>query len=234
MWMALTLGFFGSVHCLGMCGPLAMGVANYGEKNRIASVLHATSYNVGRIVTYAALGGLFGLIGEGILISGFQKIFSIIAGVFLIVLFLFSMDLERVLFKSTIYKSLFTTITSSISKSFSRGAHRYPLLVGMLNGLLPCGLVYLALAGSLTMGHVGLGAAFMVFFGLGTFPVMIGVMLLGGKLRSLEVAKRNITKTVFPILHLFLGVFLIYRGVVVDVPVDLDFWMAVKHPVMCH
>ncbi|MEE9371738.1 MAG: sulfite exporter TauE/SafE family protein [Saprospiraceae bacterium] len=232
--MAFTLGFFGSIHCIGMCGPLAMGVSRNGGRSFRKSLFYALVYNLGRISTYALLGALFGLIGEAVFVSGFQKTLSILAGILLITLFLSSMDLEKLLFKSSIYKRIFTSISNFISWAFKNGAQRYPFFVGMLNGVLPCGLVYLALAGSLTAGNVILGSVFMSFFGLGTFPAMIGVIVLGFKLDTMAKTKKALLNKAFPILHLGLGIFLIYRGILVDIPSQLDFWVAIKDPVMCH
>lgn len=234
IWIGLTLGFVGSLHCLGMCGPLALGMSRFGGNTWWSSGLFALQYNFGRIVSYAVLGAFVGLIGEAILMSGIQKSFSIVAGILLIIMFLMSFDLEKLLFKSTNYKKIYQKVSNRISQALQKGARSHPVFVGMLNGLLPCGLVYLALAGSLASGGVLLSIAFMTAFGAGTLPAMIGVMIAGQRINQLSSIRSFLFRKAFPVLHLALGVFLIYRGIVVDMPEQLDFWTAIKHPVMCH
>ena len=234
IWVAISLGFFGSLHCLGMCGPLALGVSQFSKQSWWSSLFFGLQYNFGRVVTYMCLGAIFGLIGEVVFISGVQKAVSIISGSLLILLFLFSLDIEKLLSKSKWYQSSLAKLASFIQSSFINGAKKYPFLVGNLNGLLPCGLVYLALAGSLVSGDIAAGAAFMFAFGLGTFPAMLSIMLMNKSVQRHSIIKRLVTKRILPALHLLIGLFLIYRGFVVDVPMQLDFWNALNHPVMCH
>ena len=106
-----------------------------------------------------------------------------------------------------------------------------PFILGMVNGLLPCGLVYLALAGALTTGNIYSGGLFMFFFGLGTIPMLFG-LVLGNQMIS--GSKRKTLTKVIPYVSLAFGVFLCYRGIVVDMPMELDFFEAMKNPVMCH
>jgi sulfite exporter TauE/SafE len=233
IWVALTLGFFGSLHCLGMCGPLALGVTRFANV-RSNVLFYAIQYNVGRIFTYAILGAVFGLIGQAILLSGFQKGFSILAGIILVGLFALSLNIEKVLFRIPSYQNVYNRVFKKISETLKNGSGKYPFLIGLLNGILPCGLVYLALAGSLASGNLFVGIAFMIFFGIGTLPAMIGVMWMGGGNKFRILTKGFVFNKVFPILHLAFGIYLIYRGVVIDMPEQLDFWTAINHPVMCH
>ena len=233
IWMAFTLGFLGSLHCVGMCGPLALLAAGDEKNHLYGSFMRALQYNVGRVLTYAFLGLGVGLIGELILLSDFQKTLSLLAGFFLLALFFFSLDLEKLLFKSEVYRAGYQKVSSYLSSHFKRGVSKFPFFVGMINGLLPCGLVYLALTGAMVAGGVEDGALFMIFFGLGTFPAMAGIMIIGSKTNSVFFIKKYIPR-IFQFTQLALGLYLMYRGMVVDIPEELNFWTAVKNPVLCH
>lgn len=229
--LAFGLGIAGSLHCLGMCGPLVLSSSNVDTKDTLGRFMHVSIYHFGRIMTYGILGVLFGSIGHVIAIGSFQKVFTIASGLILIIIFLLSLDLEKLLFKSDAYRNVFYRTQKRISTLFSNLMQRSPLFIGVFNGLLPCGLVYLALMGSLTTGSPEVGWLFMIAFGAGTLPMMLSVhfgfaMLQFRGLRSL--------RRVFPVLHLVMGLYLIYRGWMVDMPMEMDFYSAIKNPIMCH
>ncbi|NNF35723.1 MAG: sulfite exporter TauE/SafE family protein [Saprospiraceae bacterium] len=231
IYIAFTLGLFGSLHCMGMCGPLAMGVSRYSDENVWSKLWHALKYNFGRIATYAGLGLVFGFLGQGIVMGGFQKTFSVIAGVVLVLLFLFSFDFERLFFKWKLYTHWDKKIKKRIGLYLSRQANSSPFSIGLLNGLIPCGLVYLALAGAITSGGIIPAIIFMVVFGLGTLPSLLFLML-GTSLKWLRSGFAY--KRIYPLMHLILGAILIYRGLAVEVPTLLDFQMGNINPDMCH
>lgn len=231
LYLAFTMGLFGSAHCLGMCGPLALGINQYSDRNVIHQIWHATRYNTGRMITYTVMGILFGIIGTALTVSGFQKIFSIVSGIFLITLFFLSLDIEKFLFRFGRYKNGYRRIQNHISNALQRTTVKYPLYMGILNGILPCGLVYLALAGSVATGNLLDGTMFMLLFGIGTFPAMFALML-GGQFMKMRVRKTY--RKIFPVLHLLLGAYLIYRGFMVKIPLELEFWDALNNPLMCH
>jgi len=148
MWyVAFTLGLFGSLHCVGMCGPLVIAFGRTEGGSLAANVYSGVSYNLGRTL------------------------------------------------------------------------------------MLPCGLVYLALAGALASGGVWQGMLFMILFGLGTLPMLLAV-ILGYEWVSPTI--RFQFRKVLPYVTLSFGLFLIYRGVVVDMPTELNFWEALRNPIMCH
>ena len=233
IWVAFTLGLFGSLHCIGMCGPLAWTVAGHNRGHWFNGLFQSLQYNGGRVLTYAIMGALLGLVGEVVMFSDLQKVLSILAGSFLIILFIFSLDIEKILLKSRLYNKWFSGISSILSSLLQKGAVKYPFLLGMVNGVLPCGLVYLALTGSLVSGGISEASFFMTAFGLGTFPVMVGIMILGQQSSTIRTIKKYLPR-IFQAAQLALGVFLIYRGIMVDLPEELNFWVAVKNPVMCH
>jgi sulfite exporter TauE/SafE len=214
-----------------MCGPIALGVSKMAYASQRNFIISSLQYNVGRTITYLLLGLLFGLIGETIVLSGFQKGFSILAGVVLIGLFLYSLDLEQALKKVYFIKKGIANISILLSRVTSAEWMRKPFLLGLANGLLPCGLVYLALAGSLASGGVEYGALFMLFFGLATIPSLF-ILAVGGN--AFAGRFRFSFRKLLPYVQLVMGIYLIYRGVVVGMPEELDFYTALKNPIMCH
>ena len=209
IWVAFTLGFMGSLHCIGMCGPIAIPLARVSSDNRVSQLIHITKYNSGRVITYSILGLIFGMISELINFSGLQSSLSILGGIFLIGLFAASLDIEKFLFRWPAFKRLFSAIQNQLSKVLTGSASKYPLLIGLVNGILPCGLVYLALAGAVTSGSAVNGMLFMLFFGLGTFPSMVSLML---GIKLIDQKFKSGFNRIFPVLHLLFGILLIIRG----------------------
>ncbi len=206
---AFTLGFFGSLHCLGMCGPLAMAIP-FPKDNRVLGII---TYNMGRVVTYSIFGLILGSIGSSLSFSGLQKGFALAAGImiFLLVLIpglsnLFSKGYQQSVFMSWIKKE--------ISNRFQKKTLTTSFVVGVLNGFLPCGLVYVALAGALATGKILSGSLFMIAFGLGTFPAMISLCLAPGLLKF-KVQSRFIV----PGISLVLAILFLYRGLAIELPV---------------
>jgi sulfite exporter TauE/SafE len=214
-----------------MCGPIALGVSNIGYQSGRNQLFTSIQYNIGRVVTYALLGLLFGLIGQTIVLAGMQKVFSFIAGILLILLFLLSLDFEQFLSRIKPFKKGLSRISSFISGMASSELMKKPFVFGMANGILPCGLVYLAIAGSLAAGGITEGIMFMTLFGLGTIPALFALML-GSGLISPRI--RSGFRKFLPYVQLLMGIYLIYRGIVVDMPDQLDFYTALKNPIMCH
>lgn len=231
IYIAFTLGLFGSLHCLGMCGPLAFSLLPGIQEKSSKNVVRAVSYNAGRVISYVTMGMLVGLFGGLFNLSGLQKPLGISLGIVLVIMFLFSFDIEKLLFRSSSYSKLYSKYSTYLSKVIGKLKRQPPLLLGMLNGLIPCGLVYLALAGALTSGGVLSGGQFMMWFGLGTFPAMF---LLLVSFSLLDLKRRLNFRKVFAFLQLFVGVFLIYRAVHIEIPADLSLIDAMLNPVMCH
>jgi sulfite exporter TauE/SafE len=231
MAMAFGLGFFGSWHCLGMCGPIALGVKPFAP-NFISKLVSSLSYNMGRVVSYGILGLIFGLFGNVINIAGAQQWLSIIAGIFLIVLFIFSLDLEHYLYRFKAMKQGIALVQTKLTQIQSKTNSNQPIVIGVINGFLPCGMVYLALAGAVLQGTTLGGIQFMVLFGLGTIPAMFSLM----SIEQFFKGKFNLNRlrNVLPVLQLFLGIYLIYRGLAIDFPDALDFNLAIKNPIWCH
>jgi uncharacterized protein len=169
-WTALILGFAGSLHCLGMCSPLAMSVTKMSSNVILSRIL----YNLGRILAYGILGSVVATVGLGLPMTKYQNLISILLGVSLLVIGLTGVSIIRVpiLTKSLGAFSIF--LKQLFSKFLQRKSHLATFTLGSLNGVLPCGLSFLALTYCITLKGPVDGFVFMSSFGLGTLPVMLG------------------------------------------------------------
>ena len=208
----LLLGLLGSLHCLGMCGPIALALPATERKwNKF--LINRLWYNSGRVASYALLGGLIGLLGRGLSLTAGQQTLSIISGVFILLWLLFSLLLRRPSLKLT---SLWTLwLKQRFQFLFQTKSSWSTYGIGMLNGLLPCGLVYVALAGALVTGNVWSGITYMVLFGLGTWPMMI-MISMGGKWIPPKISLSF--NRLLPYLLFTLGIILIVRGLDLGIP----------------
>ncbi len=210
---AISLGFLGSFHCIGMCGPIAFSIPV--KRTSSTSVLAGSLiYNSGRIITYTIIGFLFGLLGQGIALAGWQNALSITLGV-LILFILFLPNAIPLRYNVGLFFGLIEKIKSQLRKLFSIHTSSSLLLIGILNGLLPCGLVYLGVAGAIATGSAINGALFMAVFGIGTFPAMISLTVIRDYI-SLRVRER-IRRTI-PIFVGIMGILLILRGMNLGIP----------------
>ena len=209
--LAFLIGLFGSLHCVGMCGPLAFALQDKTESKWIMAFQKLT-YNLGRAFTYAFLGLLIGLIGKQLWLAGLQQGISILSGVIIILV-----TLPRLLplfnYQIPFNNPIQNTINKLLSKAISHKSGHF--LVGILNGFLPCGFVYLALATAVSTNSVLQSALFMFFFGLGTIPLMLTAML--GINFAKPTFRRQINK-VLPVLTILLGCWFILRGLNLDIP----------------
>ena len=214
VWTGLILGFLGSFHCAGMCGPIATALPGSNTRNW-KFITGRVIYNSGRVITYAILGALFGFLGNRILLSGYQQQLSITLGI-LILVSLIIMYLGK---KNALAGKLLTRYTGIIKKPlgilFKKKNYSSLLLIGMINGLLPCGFVYIAIAGSLSTSTVYSGVLFMTLFGLGTFPVMLSASVFGTSLRKMI---RIPYSRILPSLSILIAVLLILRGLNLGIP----------------
>ncbi|MEN0048409.1 MAG: sulfite exporter TauE/SafE family protein [Bacteroidota bacterium] len=227
-WTALSLGFLGSLHCLGMCAPLMLALP-MSTQQRWTMIWEALQYNLGRVMTYSLLGFIFGLLGKGLFVASLQQEFSIFLGVVLLLIVLFKINVEYHLLRIPIFERYSNFIKKQLNHLIRHSKSHF--LLGAMNGFLPCGLVYLALAGAVTTNYALHGAIFMALFGLGTIPLMLSAFFIG---RKLQTRFRLALSKVSNFAMLALAIFIIYRGLAVEVPTDLRFWEALNNPVMCH
>jgi sulfite exporter TauE/SafE len=177
------------------------------------------------------LGLFFGLLGSVAVFTGSQRFLSVILGSALVLLAAFSVNPDQLLSRSAIFSALYTKISKALSKILA-GTRSFPtVLSGFLNGFLPCGLVYIAIAGSVSMGHAFGAMGFMLFFGMGTIPALL---LLSFGQQWVSSGIRVSLRRMYPIISFLMGLYLIYRGIFSKLPLELDFFEAVRNPVMCH
>jgi sulfite exporter TauE/SafE len=211
---ALALGFLGSFHCIGMCGPIALALPVSGKGP--AAHLRATFlYNSGRVLTYAALGALFGLLGKTLALAGGQRVLSISLGLLLVVIAVLP---EHIAARTRVTRFFFGAVAkvkSKLSALFRKRTAASLFAIGLLNGLLPCGLVYAGLAGAAATGELWKGAVFMAVFGAGTAPVMLMVPLAG---KFITVPLRNKLRKAVPVFIVAMGLLLVLRGLNLGIP----------------
>lgn len=228
---ALILGFAGSLHCVGMCGPLALALP-VSHTNIFSRIIGGAIYNTGRILSYSAMGLLLGSLGNLVIATQWQKGLSIALGI-IILLYLF-VPKKYFYFSSTnSFNKPFLLLRQQLGKLFQSEKNSSLILIGILNGFLPCGLVYLALSSSVITANTFHGGMFMFFFGLGTFPAMFAMVVLGNYLN--QSMRLKINKAV-PFLLFFMAVLLILRGMELGIPfISPDFGSRNGHEaVSCH
>lgn len=168
---ALVIGFLGSLHCAGMCSPLVMAVTSLSKP----AFINRLTYNGGRIISYGLQGITAASVGTLFEFTGWQTAFSITLGTMLIIGGIAGITRIHIPLLTTGIQKLTTFIKQKLSYFLSRKTKLALITTGMLNGLLPCGLTYLALTYCLTLSRPTDGFFYMLVFGLGTLPVMLGL-----------------------------------------------------------
>jgi sulfite exporter TauE/SafE len=215
------MGFAGSLHCAGMCSPLVMTVANFHSRSWWARVV----YNTGRILTYGLLGALVGVMGIGFQLAQFQNIVSIILGAGLVIAALAGIRNLYVPIITPVLQKFNVWLKSRFWVILQRRGFGPTFLLGLLNGLLPCGLTFLALAYTLTLETPVSGFLYMLLFGLGTFPVMLGLTTFAaGLIRRFDINVRKLTTSLMFVSGclLIVRVFLFHEGHAHDTNAMID------------
>jgi hypothetical protein len=209
------MGLIGSIHCIGMCGPLVMALPMSNQTNfqKWQSIL---LYHVGKITSYALLGVLLGLFGSHLPLYGVQENLSMVMGgiMVLYVIYVFVIK-SRWTPKFLQFKRLYSFIVKRMGYLFKSKNRAAFYLIGILNGLLPCGMVYVALTSALATQNIFYGGLIMAFFGLGTMPALIMVAIGGQYLGSVF---RKKTQRLLPVFIFSMGIFLILRGMNLGIP----------------
>ncbi len=214
LWTALVIGLAGSLHCIGMCGPIAIALPGTAERKWYYATGRLT-YNLGRIVTYAALGAVCGLVGHTIFVAGYQESLSIFLGVLILLGLLLPSKYGKYITGAKVHEALNLRLRKVWGKLMSRHTIGSMFVIGLLNGFLPCGLVYVALAGSVATGSVLGGAAYMSLFGLGTIPVMFAMSLFG---TLVGVGVKRTINRLLPVGVIILASLFILRGLSLGIP----------------
>ena len=213
-YLALTMGLLSSFHCIGMCGPIALALPIHKGSawQRFAGL---SVYNVGRAISYAMLGTFVGFFGNAIAVMGYLKYVSIAAGLVMLAYVFWPRAFAEWFVVPGILQKTINKIKKAMSGLLrSRSLHGW-FLLGALNGLLPCGLVYLALISSLATGTGLSGAGFMFVFGMGTWPAMMAV---GFFKNWITPAIRTRFHRITPYFIAFAGIWLLYRSTFINIP----------------
>lgn len=216
--MGLLFGFItgllGSAHCIGMCGPIALALPG-SDLPRNQLLWGRILYNLGRTITYAFLGALAGFLGLSLSAFGSQQTLSIVMGVFIIMIAVLPGRATAKMFPF-INKITFPGWMKKVfNQNLKKGTPSALFIIGILNGFLPCGLVYFAIAGAIAMGTIFHGVIYMFLFGLGTSPAMFAVSMVGN---LLNVGLRKRFNQIIPVFGFILGVLFILRGLNLGIP----------------
>lgn len=214
LYSAMILGLLSSLHCIGMCGPIAL-MLPVARNNPEKKALQILTYHIGRIAAYTAIGLIFGLLGRAFYMAGIQQQLSIFAGVAIIAIALIP---ERTLARYNFSKPVFRAISgvkSALGKRFKNQSFSSLFTIGLLNGLLPCGMVYAAVFGALALSDIRSGMFYMALFGLGTIPLMSSVVYFQ---QLITAPVKNSIQKIIPYAMVCIGILFVLRGMALDIP----------------
>lgn len=214
LWTALILGLAGSFHCIGMCGPIAF-ILPVDRSSKVKLFYQIFLYHFGRLLSYSIIGFLFGLIGKGLYLAGFQQRLSILMGLIMISLVIIPISIfNKYNFSKPLYK-IIAKVKSKLGLYLNKKSNKAIFLTGFFNGLLPCGLVYMALIGSISTGNAFQGSLYMALFGIGTIPLMTAAVLLGN---FVNLSLRKKIQKAIPVFVVVIGLLFILRGLGLGIP----------------
>ena len=214
LYSAFIFGLISSFHCVGMCGPIAM-MLPVDRNNEAKKVTQIITYHIGKLTAYGILGLVFGLLGKSFYLAGMQQQLSIIVGVLMIVVALVP---EKVFakynFSKPVYK-IISKVKSNLGQQFKNKSYKSLFTIGLLNGFLPCGMVYVAIFGAIAMQSVSLGVLYMLLFGIGTIPMLTAVIYISN---VLSFSFRGTLQKIIPVVAVVIGMLFIIRGLGLDIP----------------
>ncbi len=209
LYVAFATGLVGSLHCVGMCGPIAMALP-VGGLSTWQALLARLIYTLGRLGAYMSLGYAFGYFGLGLQWAGFQQWLSIVIGLAMFALLFFNHAVSLAWLQRGI---------GQVKMWMGKFIHHKSWLgfgvLGFFNGLLPCGILYLALAGATATFTPWHGAWYMLAFGLGTAPAL---WLVGMLPKLIKHSFRLKFQKVVPVYSFLLALFFIVRGLNLGIP----------------
>lgn len=214
IYTAFILGLISSFHCVGMCGAISV-MLPVDHHNPIKKFFQLMVYHAGKITAYALIGLLFGLLGKGLFLAGIQQQLSIVIG---LVIILIALIPERLLAEYSITRPLYQIIgkvKSSLGRQFKKRSLSALFTIGLLNGFLPCGMVYMAVFGAMAMQNQTLGTLYMVFFGIGTIPLLMTVAYAQ---HLISISLRNRIQKLIPVIAVCIGILFILRGLGLGIP----------------
>jgi sulfite exporter TauE/SafE len=197
-----------------MCGPIAM-MLPVDRNNEAKKITQIITYHIGKLTAYGILGLVFGLLGRSFYLAGMQQQLSIIVGVLMIVVALVPEKIfAKYNFSKPIYKVI-TKVKSSLGQQFKNKSYKSLFTIGLLNGFLPCGMVYVAIFGAIAMQSVSLGVLYMILFGIGTIPMLTAVIYVSN---LLSFSFRGTLQKMIPVVAVVIGMLFIIRGLGLDIP----------------
>jgi len=214
LWTAFIVGLVGSAHCAGMCGPIALALPLKSD-NWSTRISGGLVYNSGRLLTYMLLGAVFGLLGKGLHMAGFQLWASVVIGILMITMVIVPLVFRKLPSLNNVFEGYSARLMIGFRSMFRQGDTKSLFGIGLLNGILPCGLVYVAVAGAINTGDVASAMIYMVLFGAGTIPVMLAVSMAG---TMISLKLRSFVNKLSPYVIVLLGVLFILRGLSLGIP----------------
>lgn len=209
------VGLISSMHCLGMCGPLIVAMP-LQHQTLTGRAINGLLYHAGRITTYVLAGVAAGLLGSAFFAGVAQQKLSMIMGALMLIYVLFSwMGKKQGLIWSLAVSEFFWSLRQQLAGWAPLKNNKSVFVLGLLNGLLPCGVVYLALSSAIAAGSTFGGALYMLFFGLGTAPALLLLGLIGG---AFQVQWKNKFRRAVPTMITTMAVLLILRGLNLGIP----------------
>ncbi|WCL48949.1 sulfite exporter TauE/SafE family protein [Leptospira sp. GIMC2001] len=203
---AFLQGLFGSVHCLGMCGPFVLLLHSRNGSGIISNLI----YNIGRSISYSTIGFLLGMVG-----FGSNKYFYADLGLYLGSSLVLILGIGYIFpfFPKFFNQGSPAFITKWVSGFLKRinNVKILSFLIGIVSGLLPCGLLYPAYSLSLLTSHPVSGALVMFAFSLGTYPMIIGLGLSGQKV--LQMFQNRQYKVFLGILLVIIAISTIFNRI---------------------
>jgi len=214
LYTAFIFGLISSLHCIGMCGPIAL-MLPVDQNNSAKKASQILTYHLGRLVAYSSIGLFFGLVGKGLYIAGLQQQMSVVIGIAMILVVSIP---EKMFAKYNFSKPVFKIISKvkqHLGAQFKNKSYKSLFTIGLLNGYLPCGMVYVALFGAIAMQSASLGVLYMLLFGLGTVPMMSLVVYVNS---FITVSFRNKVQRAIPYVAVVVGCLFILRGLGLGIP----------------
>lgn len=204
----------GSLHCVGMCGPIAF-MLPLDRQQAGRRYLQVGLYHTGRLLAYGIIGLVFGLVGKGLYLFGFQQKLSVVLGLLMIAAVLIpSRHLRQWNVLRPLYRGI-GKLQSALGKQLKNRSADTFLTIGFLNGFLPCGLVYMALIGAMALASAPEGALYMILFGLGTAPLMTAAALMGKLARG---KWGPALRKAIPVFVVIIGLLFVLRGMGLGIP----------------
>lgn len=211
---ALILGLMGSLHCVGMCGPIAF-MLPVDRTNNYKKFGQIFIYHFGRLLAYGIIGLVLGLLGKGLSIFGIQQKLSIAIGIIMILIVLIPYQtFNKYNLSKPIYKVI-SKVKNQLGKELKKKSPDTFLTIGFLNGFLPCGLVYMAFFGSIALGDALQGSLYMMLFGVGTLPLMTAAIYFSNLLKG---GIRQKVQKAIPVFVIIIGALFILRGLGLGIP----------------